>query len=141
MEAPFRANIEGVLALAEERSTPVLLISFAYFIPDHYDEVEAAGGDHGFAEPFLHGAPCPVATWGKTQNVALGIERHNAIARDLASKYEHVTLVDYARLAPKSGKYFIDACHLSEEGCRLMAGHIVDAALHRLNEPGDEPSR
>ena len=120
----FRRNLEAVLARAEERGDPVVLMSFATHLPGDYSLEAFREGrlDYG-----LHVSP--VELWGDPQHVMAGVEEHNQVVRQLAEAHPDVLFVDQAELLPASGSYYNDVCHLSGAGSARFAGNLVEALL------------
>lgn len=117
---PFEQNVRQVLDMARERGDPMLLMTFAYYVPNNYsfDAFKAKSLDY-----IRHSIP--IELWGIPANVVAGIEAHNGVIRRLARDYPEAHYIDQAALIPKEGKYFNDICHLSPLGCELFVEAIV----------------
>jgi hypothetical protein len=120
-EAAFRANLSAILAEATSKDERVLLMTFAYHIPANYSPKRFKDRSldysrHSFA----------VELWGTPEHVAAGIDRHNAVIRDLARQYPGALFVDQQDLMPKAGRYFDDCCHLTADGCKLFVQNIMN---------------
>jgi hypothetical protein len=127
----FRANLEAILALARERGDPVLLTTFAYYLPGNYSQEAMLAHRLDYARHLA-----PVEMWGPPRGVTRTVNAHNAIVRDLAAHTPDVRFVDLARLMPASGRYYNDPCHLSARGCRAMAKLLLEhVAWDQLARP------
>jgi hypothetical protein len=123
--SPFGRNLEGILRVASERREPVLLMSFALYIPEDYTEKRFENRSLDYTSHMY-----PVELWGKAPCVAAGIAAHNRVIAELARQTDGVLFVDQDALIPKEGLYFNDACHLTHEGCE----RFVDSILARILE-------
>jgi hypothetical protein len=123
-EAPFRRNIEFIVADASRRGIPVVLMSFAYYIPANYSRelFNRQALDYGKGDLRL-----PVEVWGHPAHVAKAIDIHNSVIKDIASQYANAMYVDQQSLLPKTGRIFSDVCHLTVEGCEEFARNIAEA--------------
>ena len=119
---PFRANLEGILA----RGDPTLLCSFAWYLPDDYTDERFAAKALDYGKHVT-----PTGTWGRPENVAEGLEVHNAILREVAAGHAHATLVDVDAAVPKDGRHFDDICHLTKLGGEIWVRLVVQAVQSR----------
>ena len=123
----FRTNLQGILTLAAAKQESVILMSFAYYLPNDYNE-EAFGRlaldytAHSF----------PAELWGKPDCVAAGIDAHNAVIAKLAGQYGQVGFVDQEALMPDTGLYFNDLCHLTHEGSERFVTNMLDEVTGRV---------
>jgi len=124
----FRANLEGVVHGAKDSAQPVLMMTFAYHVPGNYSRTQFEAGrlDYG---PGKH--QLPIELWGRPDNVARTIDVHNGIVDELASKNDHVVLVDQHSLMPKDGEHFSDPCHLTEAGVTRFVENMLPAIVDR----------
>ena len=114
---PFRENLTEILDLARGRGEPVLLMTFAYYIPEDYEVGKFYRKELDYTR---HGSP--VELWGSPANVAAGIEAHNAVVRELSERYG-THFVDQEMRIPKKGEFFNDVCHFTYKGCdRFVQG-------------------
>jgi hypothetical protein len=131
----YRANLEWLAAAAERRGEPLVLQTYAYYIPPDYSEAAFT------ARTLDYGAHIsPVAQWGEPAYVAAAVDAHNAAVRDLAARHPGVTFVDQQALIPKGKAYFNDCCHLTDAGCKrfvenLLARVDVAALARRVAQP------
>jgi hypothetical protein len=118
----LRQNLENIVRVAHERGDPLMLMTFATYVPANYSKLafRAKALDYGTHLSALE-------IWGAPQFVRLAIDQQNAVIRDLASRHHEVLFVDQARLMTGSNRYFNDPCHLTVAGSSVFAQHIVDA--------------
>ncbi|HXV36948.1 MAG TPA: hypothetical protein VEC18_07355 [Myxococcota bacterium] len=124
----FRRNVEAVIEIAAAREQPLLLLTYAYYVPEGYSNERFMKQDLDYAF-----APESVATevWGWSYHVQAAIEAHDAVIRELAAENPQLLFFDMERYMPKSGKYFIDICHWTDLGQRRFAQGIVEALRAR----------
>lgn len=118
----FRRNLEEIVNSARDKGTRVLLMTYAYHAPaglvlddPHAEHADYASGKSAF---FM---------WGKPVHVIKAVDVHNEVIRELAAQHPEVTLVDQAKLMPRSGKVFVDCCHLTRPGCKPFVEHMLSA--------------
>jgi hypothetical protein len=126
-EASFRANLDAILAEARSKGERVLIMTFAYHIPADYSAERFKSHSLDYARHCS-----AVEIWGTPEQVAAGIDRHNAVIRDLAGQHGDVLLVDQQSLMPKSGRYFDDCCHFTAAGCSQFVQNIMAQTGDRL---------
>lgn len=129
--APFRQHLTDILHLAERKREPVFLMTFAYYIADGYTREKFLNKALDYT---LHKQETPIEIWGTPDNVAKGIEVHNAIIRELAHQYDHAELIDQQALMPASGRYYLDVCHLTIDGATRWVEHVFRALGHATPE-------
>ena len=122
---PFGRNLEAILDLAARKDEPVMLATFAWYIPDGYDRERFAEGDldYGFGV-----GSYPVEFWGRPPNVAKGLTVHNDVVRALARR-RRTLFVDLETSMPRDGKHFRDVCHLMPEGVDHLAAEVARALV------------
>ena len=121
--ASFEANLNGIVEMAHERHEPLLLMTFATYLPADYS-LEAF--NERKLDYTLHLSP--IEMWGTPANVAKAVARHNDIVRAVAAHDPAVGFVDEAREMPQGGWYFNDICHLTSAGSTVFVENMVDAA-------------
>ena len=119
---PFRRNLERTLSLARAKREPVLLMTFAYAIPEEYSRVRFEQGALGYdrSKPGE-----PVEMWGRPEDIIRGLQVHNDIIREAANGTD-VFFVDQDALMKHDPRNFIDVCHLSPAGSDQFVRHMVD---------------
>lgn len=116
----FRANVERVARLAEEKGEALVLMTFASFVPDDYsrekfDADELAYTSHAF----------PIELWGSAECVGKGLAVHNEVIRSGTGERGEVLFVDQARAFPPDGVLFNDVCHFTHEGCERFVENLL----------------
>ena len=128
---PFKRDFERIMRLAESKGEPVVLMTFAYALPEDYTLERFRQGTLGFV-PAPNASPTEL--WGTPEHIRKGLEVHNSIVRDLATAHD-VVFVDQAALLGQDPKFFIDACHLSPGGAEQFVENIMSAIQHRGMRP------
>ena len=120
----FARNVEAVMALAESRGHPFLLLTYTYYVPDGYSNERflAKDLDYSFAEESV-----ATEVWGWSYHIHAAIEAHDAVIRDIAAEHPEVLFFDMERFMPKDGKFFIDICHWTDLGQERFAEGVVEA--------------
>jgi hypothetical protein len=142
--APLEANLRAILERASSRGEPVLLMTFAMWIPDDYslERFKAAGLGYG-----LHLAPLEM--WGAPLQVRHAVDVHNAVIRGVAREHPSARFVDQAARLGGNAHWFNDPCHLSLRGARRFVHNLLPAVLPTLRarahdrpaEPPDATAR
>jgi hypothetical protein len=116
----FEANLKKIIALAEQRGDPLLLMTFTYYIPSNYS-------DEAFKAKTLDYAAHhdPLRLWGTPENMPRAIDAHNAVVRQLAAEHPAIAFVDQQRLMPVGKRYFNDPCHLTLQGCEVFVDNVM----------------
>jgi lysophospholipase L1-like esterase len=122
--AAFRANLEAIVSSARERKIPVVLMTFATYLPPDYTKERFQAGKLDYGEGRFK---LPTEVWGNPRDVLAAVKVHNAVIRDVAAKYDNVRFVDQEKLLPRNGKVFADVCHLTPHGCELFAKNLAAA--------------
>ena len=117
----FRENIQEILEIAGRKGDPVVLMSFAVYIPGNYTLEKFKNKQLDYQKHLF-----AIELWGTPENVKKGITTNNEIIRKLSEKYG-TYYVDQYKMMPKNGLYFNDVCHLSDEGAKLFVDNIIDA--------------
>jgi hypothetical protein len=124
----FARNVEAVIELAASRSQPLLLLTYAYYMPDGYSNERflAQDLDYSFAEESI-----ATEVWGWSYHVQAAIEAHDAVIREAAIEHSQVLFFDMERFMPKDGKHFIDICHWTDLGQERFANGVVEALQNK----------
>jgi hypothetical protein len=125
--ASFEANLRSIVETAHARGEPVLVMTFATYVPDDYS-LEAF--NDGTLDYTLHLSP--IEMWGTPPNVAAAVARHNEIVRRIAASDRGVRLVDQASLMPKGAQYFNDVCHMTGAGSAVFVDNMLGAVVEAL---------
>lgn len=126
---PFRRNVEFILRTAREKHTPVLLMSFACYLPADYSEAKFRAGELDYGPGHFK---IRTEVWGDPPDVVAGIAAHNAVLRSLARQYDNVLFVDQEAKLPHDGTTFCDVCHLTPRGDRQFAANVLPAIVRRF---------
>jgi hypothetical protein len=124
----FARNVEAVMALADSRDQPFLLLTYSYYMPEDYSNERflAQDLDYSFAEESI-----ATEVWGWSHHVQAAIEAHDAVIREIAAEHPEVLFFDMERFMPKDGKHFIDICHWTDLGQARFARGVVKALQSR----------
>lgn len=116
----FKKNVTGIIKLSESRRQKLLLMSFAYYMPEDYtlEKFRKKQLDYN-----MH--VCRIEDWGLPQNVISGMEAHNKVIRQLTNQNVNVCYVDQHNLIPKNGKVFEDICHFTPKGAGIFVDNIT----------------
>lgn len=127
---PFERNVREVVEIARGRGDPLILASFAFYVPEGYSlaAFEAHALDYRY-----FGNSVPLEVWGLPENVVAGLEAHNRVLRSL--RPEVPRFLDLEAAIPKQGRYWRDPCHLASDGARLLAGSVADAVASLVGGP------
>jgi len=118
--ASFKQNLEAILALASQRGDPVLLMTFATYIPEDYSLDAFKKGQLDYDLHLI-----PIELWGRREDVLETVALENEIVRNEAAQHQSVLFVDQARLMPKSGRYFNDPCHFTVAGSARFVENLL----------------
>lgn len=131
---PFRRNLEEILTAAKKHDSLVLLQTFAYHIPAGYSDAKFKRGELDYS--LQRGdRRCPLEMWGRAPNVVKCVDAHNRGVHELALIHpQHTVFVDQHELIPHDGDHFVDACHLTDQGCRQFVDNLLPAVVKRLRE-------
>jgi hypothetical protein len=124
--ASLEANLREILLLARERGDPVVLTSYAWYVPEgySYERFEERALDYRYERRFV-----PLEVWGRADNVVHGLREHNRVLRRLGETGLVARFVDVEAAIPKQGLYWSDVCHFSGKGAKLFAKVITPALL------------
>jgi hypothetical protein len=120
----FKHNLEAILELSSRRGDPVLLMTFASYVPADYslERFKEKRLNYG-----LHLSPLEI--WGLPQHVLATVAIHNEIVRELATQDKQILFVDQASLMTGSPLYFNDPVHFTVLGSIEFVENIVKALL------------
>jgi len=118
-EGTFRANLDRIRVIAAERGDPLLVMTFATHVVDGYTLDRFRAGELDYA-----GRDMPIELWGEPEQVLQAIKVHNRVIREIAARPD-VFLVDQETEMPHGRRYFLDVCHLTEEGLAALVANVV----------------
>jgi hypothetical protein len=125
----FQRNLSAILDLAAQRGDPVLLMTFATYVPENYSR-EAFNKKQ--LDYVLHRAP--IEWWGRPEHILATVAVHNEIVRRMAAQLKNVLFVDQARLMDGSARYFNDPAHLTLLGSHKFVENVVSVLLSNGEE-------
>lgn len=131
----LRANFQAILDLARRKGEPVVLMTFALYIPQGYSREKFNRKELDYDRHIA-----PVELWGTPENTAAAIAAHDRVIRELAAANDHAVFVDQQGLMTKDGRHFHDCCHLTELGCRQWAANLVGPVCQHLRRDGKLPA-
>ncbi len=114
-------NLKNIIDLAGQRGQKVLLMTFAYCLPDSYTFEAFNNGELDYAEGV--DPAVPVEIYGSVENVKKGLEVHNQVIREVAQR-NHTYFIDQREFLNGDMESFIDVCHFSQRGINRFAGKI-----------------
>ena len=124
---PFHDNLAELVRLTGERGQPLVLATFAWYVPENYT-LEAFKDRSLDYAPDPNDDPSATELWGTVPNVKKGLAEHNRVIRELAEdRPGHVIFAEASEQIADEGKYFYDVCHLSEAGMDALLEVIVQA--------------
>ena len=127
MEQSFKRNVLDVIQRAKSTGDPILVMTFAYYIPDDYSlkKFNAKQLDYDKSRS-------PIEIWGEPANVKKGLEVHNRVIQGVASDFQSSGLsdgkfffLDMNTLISKNRDNFDDVCHLTGNGSREFVSYVV----------------
>ncbi|MGQ0554162.1 MAG: SGNH/GDSL hydrolase family protein [Planctomycetota bacterium] len=124
--ATFRANLQRLARLAEQRGERVLMLGFASYVAPGY--TRQAFGARQLDYAGAHGSA--IELWGRPEHVVAGLAAHNAIIAEVAPRY-----FDMRPLAELRGSAFRDICHLSLPGTSAFVERLLPELVAALSEP------
>ncbi len=135
-ERPFRQNLEEIVSQAQSNDQPVLLMTFANYIPENYtlDRFSRHELDYGGK------GGLPAEVWGKAEHVKTAITSHNQIIRDLAKQYDNVLFLDMQEFLSGKPELFSDPCHLTRQGQNEFLEHLLPAIVAHYRQLASKES-
>jgi hypothetical protein len=118
----YRQNLEPIADAVDRGEGRMLLMTFAYLIPENYSEDAFRAHQLGYGRgQYQLGAD----VWGTPKGVEAAIAAHNAVMRDVARKHKSIIFIDEEKQMPKDGVYFSDCCHLTDQGIAKFVEHAM----------------
>lgn len=128
-ESGFRENIKAIVDRAASVGTPVLLMTFAYYLTPDYSRAGFENGELDYGDGQFQLA---VEIWGRSQTVAATIDAHNRVLFGLSDRSDKVLFVDQRKQMPRDGRHFSDPCHLTENGIRKFVDNLMPTIDHKF---------
>ncbi|MCY2965866.1 MAG: hypothetical protein NT069_19920 [Planctomycetota bacterium] len=118
----LKANLEAIAQTAIARGDPLLLLTYAWYIPGDYTPERFRDGTLDYSHEAPHA--CGAEMWGRPEHVANAMRLQNEAIREIARSHLEVRFVDQSEQLPKNGDNFCDPCHLTTAGCRRFVDNI-----------------
>lgn len=125
----FKSNLHEILKIAKAKGEKVVLMTYAYHVPEGF----SLDGDQDQHPDYASGSSA-LRLWGKPAYVVQAIDQHNDAIRELVAEYPGTWFVDQRALLPRSGKHFVDCCHLTPLGCQEFASNVVKVVANSLKQ-------
>ncbi|PWB74604.1 MAG: hypothetical protein C3F15_07600 [Holophagae bacterium] len=110
-------NVEAMVGAATAAGAQVVLCSFAVALPTD---------DPGLEARIRSQEPVMEHFWGHVDSTLLGVAAHNRAIAEIASR-RGLPLAPVASLIPRDSRHFLDLCHLTAEGNRILGEAVADA--------------
>lgn len=110
-------DVEAMVDAASAAGTRAVLCSFAVALPTDDHELEARVRSQ---EPVME------HFWGRVDSTLLGVEAHNRAMAEIAAR-RGLQLAPVASLMPRDSEHFLDLCHLTADGNRILGEAVADA--------------
>jgi hypothetical protein len=120
----YRQNLQSIADSVEESGGRLLLLTFAYYVPENYTSEAYRAHRLGYGRGKYD---VGIDVWGTREGVVAAIKAHNAVAREIAAQHKATLFVDEEKQMPKSGACFSDLCHLTDQGIVTFAEHVRSA--------------
>jgi hypothetical protein len=117
----YRQNAEAVADSVDHGNGRLLMMTFAYLLPQNYTPEAFRAHQLGYGRGKYD---VGVDVWGTPEGVAAAIKAHNGVLREVAPHHKSLIFVDEEKQMPKSGTYFSDPCHFTDEGIAMFSEHI-----------------
>jgi hypothetical protein len=118
----FRENYTAIIQGAEKMRATLIFSSYAHYLPADYSLANFLNKKLDYKEQRW-----PAEIYGNPANVAKGINVYNEIIKELVRQNQQIIFIDFAKAIPHNKEYFNDICHLTENGCQLLADSLVKA--------------
>jgi hypothetical protein len=115
--AILAGNVEAMVDAASASGARVVLCSFAVALPTDDPALEARVRA---AEPVME------HFWGRIDSALLGVAAHNQRLAEIAAQ-RSLPLAPVASLIPRDSEHFLDLCHLTADGNRILGEGVADA--------------
>ena len=122
----FRNNLNAIVEISQQRSDPLLLMTFASHLPADYSLERFKHKQLDYAKHIS-----PVEIWGTPTFVKTAIEAHNEVVKDVAITNPDLFFIDQAKLLSEGGgRVFNDICHFTTLGSIAYVDNIFDSVLN-----------
>ncbi len=129
--ASFRKNLEEIVTETGRAETPLLVMTFDWYLPENYSLESFMAGELDYGRHSKE-----VEIWGNPSDIVAGMEAHNDVVRSFAEDAPgHVIFLDVEPIVPNGRRYWDDICHFSDAGERLWMEAITTALGRDLAQP------
>ncbi len=118
----FQANLERLVSTAAVRGDRLMIMTFAYYIPENYSEEAFAAKQLDY-----DGHLIAIRTWGLPHLVRNGTDAHNERIVRVHQQHPELLFVDQRSMIPDGKQFWHDCCHFTEDGCRFWAQNVAKA--------------
>lgn len=116
----FKANYLAMIDMVHQLQAIPVIFTFANYQPTDYSKEKFLEGKLDYATNYY-----PTELYGSADCVPGLIQMHNAIIKQLAKeKANELLFYDLEQHISKDKYHFMDICHLTTEGCRIMYNAI-----------------
>jgi len=122
--ASFRTNLNAIIEIATSRNEPLLLMTFATYVPIDYSKSRFNALQLDYTRHTK-----PIEIWGAKEHVNAALSSHNSVIREAAANNPQLLFVDQDQLMPKRREYFNDICHFTVSGSQRFVDHMVGIVL------------
>jgi hypothetical protein len=120
----YRQNLESIADAADRGLGPLLLMTFASYVPRDYSDEAFRAHRLGYGRGKYD---VGLDVWGTSNGVQAAIAAHNDVLREVAARHQMALFVDEEKQMPKSGDNFSDPCHFTEQGIATFVEHTLSA--------------
>jgi hypothetical protein len=128
----FKNNLQQLALLAAERSDPLMVMTFATYLPKGYDLDASSESQASDVNDYAGGGTSILDMWGGGRNVVAALDRHNQVIRAEAEATSGIVFLDMAATLPTEGSLFNDVCHLSKRGCREYVKKMIPQMVQQI---------
>lgn len=112
----FKNNYLKIIKMAKNKNETLLIPTFAHYRPEDNEDY-TNGPNMG-----------NTWTWGRPENVFLGLNIHNTIIRHLASREDFIFL-DIEKIMKGNKGYFRDICHFTTRGSEVFVHNVLKQVM------------
>ena len=122
--AAFESNLKAIIALAQARQEPLLMMTFATYVPENYSDQAFQAQTLDYS---LHLSP--LTLWGQPDQVLAAVAQHNQVMKTMQQDDDRLFFVDQAAQMPTGARYFNDVCHFTSIGSTQFVDNMLDTVL------------
>lgn len=127
--AAFESNLRAIVDIAAQRGDPLLLMTFAIYVPDDYSKEAFDAKRLDYVRHRF-----PLEFWGRAEDVVAAVRAHNEVVRHVTAEHTagEVLFIDQALLMNGPGQHFDDPCHFTASGSRHFVENVLQTVLPML---------